>query len=330
MRRSCELLSFFCIFEIQHNLVFVFEQFCDVVNCFHFSVSLRYNTTNYRTIDENGKLWIAFIFLYLWDTTQLSQAFEPFKPRCELLSFFCIFEIQHNYSETIDAESMVVNCFHFSVSLRYNTTGYVRGANASGLWIAFIFLYLWDTTQQSRQPEIQSCSCELLSFFCIFEIQHNSTQLNSIVVHVVNCFHFSVSLRYNTTLGGYGCRHHLLWIAFIFLYLWDTTQQNIIISSHQRGCELLSFFCIFEIQHNLLTVHNAWLGVVNCFHFSVSLRYNTTTVTWNSIDNQLWIAFIFLYLWDTTQLFDRQWSHHRSCELLSFFCIFEIQHNHFR
>ena len=170
------------------------------------------------------RLWIAFIFLYLWDTTQLENLNNLLQFCCELLSFFCIFEIQHNYSDYLEKPLIVVNCFHFSVSLRYNTTLPSKFHNLSLLWIAFIFLYLWDTTQLKLLIQHISSCCELLSFFCIFEIQHNQHWKTPHLYRVVNCFHFSVSLRYNTTNLLFLRTSASLWIAFIFLYLWDTTQ----------------------------------------------------------------------------------------------------------
>ena len=246
------------------------------MNCFHFSVSLRYNTTLLLSLLIAVLLWIAFIFLYLWDTTQHRNRREAWRASCELLSFFCIFEIQHNTRNYWRYVMPVVNCFHFSVSLRYNTTydGYYYCTTK--LWIAFIFLYLWDTTQPK------------------FIWYNNKT--------VVNCFHFSVSLRYNTTMPHAKQITVLLWIAFIFLYLWDTTQLPFSSVESKNCCELLSFFCIFEIQHNDFRPYPLELHVVNCFHFSVSLRYNTTFVVKFYLKFRLWIAFIFLYLWDTTQL----------------------------
>ena len=170
------------------------------------------------------------------------------------------------------------------------------------LWIAFIFLYLWDTTQLCNCNMLKQPCCELLSFFCIFEIQHNCRQSHHLDESVVNCFHFSVSLRYNTTCWCCNRQRYWLWIAFIFLYLWDTTQLLKCGNTGLVRCELLSFFCIFEIQHNTPANQTIYWDVVNCFHFSVSLRYNTTRVKTSQSSSKLWIAFIFLYLWDTTQL----------------------------
>ena len=93
---GCELLSFFSIFGIQNNDKLEIEHTGKVVNCFHFSVSLGYKTTFWITNITFSKLWIAFIFQYLWDTKQQlgSQSFRI--NRCELLSFFSIFGIQNN------------------------------------------------------------------------------------------------------------------------------------------------------------------------------------------------------------------------------------------
>ena len=144
-----------------------------------------------------------------------------------------------------------MNCFHFSVSLGYKTTLLLFWSWELLLWIAFIFQYLWDTKQ-----------------LCI---------LNPCIKSVVNCFHFSVSLGYKTTLTLVLQYVAELWIAFIFQYLWDTKQQKSICFCKFRRCEVLSFFSIFGIQNNSILQVLNWMPVVNCFHFSVSLGYKTTT-----------------------------------------------------
>ena len=122
----CELLSFFSIFGIQHNEIYDFANVSYVVNCFHFSVSLGYNTTSSESSSTNFVLWIAFIFQYLWDTTQLDECFLLLHLCCELLSFFSIFGIQHNDESELKAPLVVVNCFHFSVSSGYKiSTRYI-------------------------------------------------------------------------------------------------------------------------------------------------------------------------------------------------------------
>ncbi len=52
--------------------------------------------------------------------------------RCELLSFIRIFGIQHNFRHKAAALFIVVNCFHLSVSLGYNTTSTFNPLNCSG------------------------------------------------------------------------------------------------------------------------------------------------------------------------------------------------------
>ena len=170
------------------------------------------------------------------------------------------------------------------------------------MWIAFIFQYLWDTKQHFHIHQNNLYSCELLSFFSIFGIQNNVTSTSKVRNIVVNCFHFSVSLGYKTTLLQILSYRFRLWIAFIFQYLWDTKQLTDTKGYMMQGCELLSFFSIFGIQNNSYHLHSLTIRVVNCFHFSVSLGYKTTEQFSYAEKEVLWIAFIFQYLWDTKQL----------------------------
>ena len=119
----CELLSFFSIFGIQNNITQRKSFTCQVVNCFHFSVSLGYKTTYRYYFTHCLMLWIAFIFQYLWDTKQQIKDNGNNTFCCELLSFFSIFGIQNNKFKQDFWVDRVVNCFHFSVSLGYKTTG---------------------------------------------------------------------------------------------------------------------------------------------------------------------------------------------------------------
>ena len=171
-----------------------------VVNCFHFSVSLGYTTTvNIYQLMRN-MLWIAFIFQYLWDTQQLYRNKIANHLCCELLSFFSIFGIHNNFCMFLFVFKYVVNCFHFSVSLGYTTTYPITSWCAAMLWIAFIFQYLWDTQQPIFVKLDKTFSCELLSFFSIFGIHNNNPIKKVLYLTVVNCFHFSVSLGYTTTI----------------------------------------------------------------------------------------------------------------------------------
>ena len=273
------------------------------MNCFHFSVSLGYKTTIREFHPLLRLLWIAlatpnrlafplldFIFQYLWDTKQLRNLKLRESSSCELLSFFSIFGIQNNFGQNHHTIEAVVNCFgyaespcfpfarfHFSVSLGYKTTALAFFMSYLELWIAFIFQYLWDTKQLLLILMCRILCCELLSFFSIFGIQNNVGFELVKVWNVVNCFHFSVSLGYKTTTFMNIKSGGMLWIAFIFQYLWDTKQQELKRIRSSTCCELLSFFSIFGIQNNILKVMAETLAVVNCFHFSVSLGYKTTS-----------------------------------------------------
>ena len=229
------------------------------MNCFHFSVSLGYKTTREKRGQLLRKLWIAFIFQYLWDTKQHKKDGTGGGLCCELLSFFSIFGIQNNDDFSQAALRDVVNCFHFSVSLGYKTTPEPPANGGETLWIAFIFQYLWDTKQRLESIRLLRPSCELLSFFSIFGIQNNIKWIIILPIIVVNCFHFSVSLGYKTTIFDGYYTNDELWIAFIFQYLWDTKQLAGTKGYNDLSCELLSFFSIFGIQNNpyqLLTKMN--------------------------------------------------------------------------
>ena len=141
----------------------------------------------------------------------------------------------------------------------------------------------------------------MLSFFSIFGIQNNYLCGIFWNIGVVNCFHFSVSLGYKTTILRDSLNLPVLWIAFIFQYLWDTKQRFYINHLCMFSCELLSFFSIFGIQNNAVMNLINGKAVVNCFHFSVSLGYKTTALFISDSAIELWIAFIFQYLWDTKQ-----------------------------
>ena len=143
-----------------------------------------------------------------------------------------------------------MNCFHFSISLGYYTTNVSEFLPVVMLWIAFIFQYLWDITQLNQVGYDSSIGCELLSFFNIFGILHNRKYCDYSRGYVVNCFHFSISLGYYTTIGHGHCTIITLWIAFIFQYLWDITQHVFNTVYYKTRCELLSFFNIFGILHN--------------------------------------------------------------------------------
>ena len=152
----------------------------------------------------------------------------------------------------------------------------------------FIFQYLWDTKQQIKFLALILVSCELLSFFSIFGIQNNNASGKVKSSVVVNCFHFSVSLGYKTTFVKFLRKFLVLWIAFIFQYLWDTKQPCNQLQVILVRCELLSFFSIFGIQNNLMSLFFDYLALW------------IALATPNRLAFPL-LDFIFQYLWDTKQ-----------------------------
>ena len=118
---------------------------------------------------------------------------------------------------------------------------------------------------------------------------------------VVNCFQKIVSLIFWTTNLKSNQNEFQLWIAFKKLYLWYSEQPILRDSKWNRGCELLSKNCIFDILNNP-------------FYVSVDAAL-------------LWIAFKKLYLWYSEQPIDFLNYPDVGCELLSKNCIFDILNN---
>ena len=139
----------------------------------------------------------------------------------------------------------------------------------------FIFQYLWDTKQQIKFLALILVSCEFNRGFKTLGVVVNCFGYAESPCFPFARFHFSVSLGYKTTFVKFLRKFLVLWIAFIFQYLWDTKQPCNQLQVILVRCELLSFFSIFGIQNNLMSLFFDYLA--------------------------LWIAFIFQYLWDTKQ-----------------------------
>jgi len=144
------------------------------------------------------------------------------------------------------------------------------------LWIAFKKLYLWYSEQPVPPKSPASCSCELLSKNCIFDILNNDISKGTYIILVVNCFQKIVSLIFWTTV---------LFVRF-----------------HLACCELLSKNCIFDILNNTIYAGKLPTSVVNCFQKIVSLIFWTTLSALWDARLSLWIAFKKLYLWYSEQL----------------------------
>ena len=145
--KSCELLSILYLCSVKHNSRAGELLPSVVVNCFQFCIFAVWNTTTYRKIFGDWKLWIAFNFVSL---------------QCETQRIYRLFKF-----------SYVVNCFQFCIFAVWNTTYYLCISHCQSLWIAFNFVSLQCETQLLPIcPHIQ-CSCELLSILYLCSVKHN-------------------------------------------------------------------------------------------------------------------------------------------------------------
>ena len=287
------------------------------MNCFQKFVSLIFWTTKIHWISSWIWLWIAFKSLYLWYSEQRRATLNLRLISCELLSKVCIFDILNNAKLGDSHNRSVVNCFQKFVSLIFWTTSFAAGMSPRPLWIAFKSLYLWYSEQQQGQRVSPKQCCELLSKVCIFDILNNRDIFLITAYIVVNCFQKFVSLIFWTTFRCVNIFIWVLWIAFKSLYLWYSEQLKTERTYLRYSCELLSKVCIFDILNNIVIQYKLGECVVNCFQKFVSLIFWTTSRGGFFLNNMLWIAFKFLYLWllKQPQTYVDAWL--KGCELLS-------------
>ena len=169
---------------------------------------------------------------------------------------------------------------------------------------------------------------------------------------VVNCFQKFISLIFETTSLPVWANPLALWIAFKSLYLWYSKQPRNNDITFTAGCELLSKVYIFDIRNNLGRKKPLFGYVVNCFQKFISLIFETTTSSANSLslgcellskvyifdirnNNHLTLNLIYLVvncfqkfislIFETTQKI--RMNRATGCELLSKVYIFDIRNN---
>ena len=143
--------------------------------CFHFTIFVVLETTEYFFRKWWIMLWFAFILLSLSYWKQREVGYLCVRPRCDLLSFYYLCRTGNNESWVSMCSLVVVICFHFTIFVVLETTKeYVMSA-PSRLWFAFILLSLSYWKQQPERGKRKS--------------------------RVVICFHFTIFVVLETTTG---------------------------------------------------------------------------------------------------------------------------------
>ena len=205
-------------------------------------------------------------------------------------------------------------CFHFTIFVVLETTGFGSAESQWELWFAFILLSLsywkqhpggdcWleyvvicfhftifvvlETTH--IVSFLDAKGCDLLSFYYLCRTGNNKNPVSYRSGAVVICFHFTIFVVLETTRKN-GCAiYRVLWFAFILLSLsyWKQPRWKA----------------------------NAVRLVVICFHFTIFVVLETTPYRRLDLFPLLWFAFILLSL-----SYWKQLSPYYACETTVVIC----------
>ena len=191
---------------------------------------------------------------------------------------------------------VVVICFHFTIFVVLETTqGRCIHAHQR-LWFAFILLSLSYWKQLEKNGLLLGERCDLLSFYYLCRTGNNPSLCCNLCRYVVICFHFTIFVVLETTRGRGSHLHPALWFAFILLSLSYWKQHKTQELKEVKGCDLLSFYYLCRTGNNNCGDDCAALLVVICFHFTIFVVLETTSIQRHLLRIQLWFAFILLSL----------------------------------
>ena len=162
--------------------------------CFQFWVSLTSLSFSARGWTNWRMLWFAFNFEYLWHRYHYRADRELLPRGCDLLSILSIFDIAIISTEGEAEDELVVICFQFWVSLTSLSFIELRTHIKGRLWFAFNFEYLWHRYHYVNDGVRRESSCDLLSILSIFDIAIIESKSHEVLILVVICFQFWVSL----------------------------------------------------------------------------------------------------------------------------------------
>ena len=169
---SCDLLSFYYLCRTGNNGKLGIYVFARVVICFHFTIFVVLETTN----------WVS----------------KRYNRRCDLLSFYYLCRTGNNFNSRFNNSPGVVICFHFTIFVVLETTVPEVASYKITLWFAFILLSLSYWKQHVAGRALQSLGCDLLSFYYLCRTGNNHDIKDTI--DVVICFHFTIFVVLETNL----------------------------------------------------------------------------------------------------------------------------------
>ena len=239
--------------------------------CFHFTIFVVLETTNWQAWRDQAVLWFAFILLSLsyWKQPQLFPLTTPLC--CDLLSFYYLCRTGNNNRPADVCASDVVICFHFTIFVVLETTVWRATLSPLTLWFAFILLSLsyWkqlhleygvtrgvvicfhftifvvlETTSTGSGGLLPRC--DLLSFYYLCRTGNNERVSKSPAPGVVICFHFTIFVVLETTRASSTPLRWTLWFAFILLSL-SYWKQRFALECRKYGVVICFHFTIFVV-----------------------------------------------------------------------------------
>ena len=275
-----------------------FYHSCDLLSFYY--LCRTGNNARYRAA-RPSMLWFAFILLSLSYWKQLLANNTFINEGCDLLSFYYLCRTGNNNQSDYNAFIQVVICFHFTIFVVLETTATRLIKWIRRLWFAFILLSLSYWKQHNYVNGYHGGSCDLLSFYYLCRTGNNITGSNFTGVTVVICFHFTIFVVLETTFRSLSASVPWLWFAFILLSLSYWKQLGIYVFARRK--------------------------VVICFHFTIFVVLETTSVANKSYGNTLWFAFILLSLSYWKQQQPKWLQRFHCCDLLSFYYLCRTGNN---
>ena len=194
------------------------------------------------------------------------------------------------------------------------------------LWFAFILLSLSYWKQLLMSSISGVISCDLLSFYYLCRTGNNPRRAERSGVAVVICFHFTIFVVLETTIGKSPRIHLPLWFAFILLSLsyWKQRWKR---SKISLGVVICFHFTIFVVLETTRPWTAQWTDSCDLLSFYYLCRTGNNTVLVSVGLTQLWFAFILLSLsyWKQPRILLSEAN--VSCDLLSFYYLCRTGNN---
>ena len=116
----------------------------------------------------------------------------------------------------------------------------------------------------------------------------------------------------------------MLWIAYNFLSLQGSLQWAGLWQPLRLCCELLTIFYLYKVLCSTYQPFPRTCPVVNCLQFFIFTRFFAVKSVLVTPERMLWIAYNFLSLQGSLQLFPSEKHKEASCELLTIFYLYKV------